>query len=171
MSKCSSTFSRSASEDRPREYASISSDERCGSKTIEPSGSTRRRMCGRELSVFARFEFRFSFFPVFRRCEQNASGPGCRHDPDAAVLTEPQQILIACDDELRPGFHRAFQDSVVVRVFLDGIDGFLRGHEISQLGKLFPVQVQPVRLPREVVTQHGHEFILRLCWFSVKWRT
>ncbi len=83
----------------------------------------------------------------------------CLHNPDAAVLAEPQQILIARDDELRPGFQRAFQDAVVVRVFLDGIDGVLRGHETSELGKLFSCEVQPVPLPREVVTQHGHEFI------------
>ena len=36
------------------------------------------------------------------------------------------------DDEFRPSLQRAFQDAVVVWVFLDGIDCLLRGHEVSQ---------------------------------------
>jgi hypothetical protein len=62
----------------------------------------------------------------------------------------PQEIIVAGNDDVRPGSHCTFEDSVIVRIVGNG-QTLLRTHTIRDVPELDSSERQPIAIPAELV--------------------
>ena len=66
-----------------------------------------------------------------------------------------EQVLVLADDEVRFCRRSAFEDAVVVGVFLNDVKCFGRGDVIAEGQQLFPSILERIPVPVELVAQHA----------------
>jgi len=81
------------------------------------------------------------------------------HDRRASGASEPQQILIGGNDEVRPGLRGAFEDAIVGFVFLYYIQGLSGRDKCSEPQNLVPGGMEPIAIPLKLVSQNPYHLV------------
>ena len=89
------------------------------------------------------------------RCERQIDKITDRYDPRIAELPQAEQVLVLADDEVRLCGRSAFENAVVVGVFLDDVQRLGRGDVVAECEQLAPGVVERIAIPLELVSEHA----------------
>jgi len=78
-----------------------------------------------------------------------------RYDSASTELPKSEQVVVFADYEVRFGGRSAFEDAVVVGVFLNDVQYFGRGDVMTEREQLFPRILEHVPVPLELIAKHA----------------
>jgi len=84
---------------------------------------------------------------------------GRRHDRGASVTSQPQQVLIGGNDEIRPGLHGRIRGCGCPARPPSRRPGCVPGDEPGKPQNLLPGIMEPIAIPVELVSAHPYYFI------------